>query len=179
MIVPSMLGPVTSYIFEGDPDLSGDTHAIALGGLGEVAFWSRRHGFGFLAPGLATLDMPYILNTAPPPADEQIALDLLNFPAAGIEAFAPDGQPVFDRLVKRLKPLPFGSIYGTTPVPPPLEGTSVEHYVVTEATEWLEAVYTSINITLVDWSREPAELRRVGQPWPKGGPVAAKRGDQP
>ncbi|SFR34048.1 GAD-like domain-containing protein [Litoreibacter janthinus] len=175
LIVPDMFASLTSYIFEGDPDLAGDTYAIAYGALGEVVFWSGRHGFGFLAPGLATLDMPYILDPTPPTGDAQIAQDLLTFPATGIESFDPAGAPVFERLQARFRPLPFGAIYGTTPVPPSLAGTPVEHYVVAEAADWLEAVYTNINITLVDWSRQPSELRRVGQPWPKGGPVAAIR----
>ncbi len=175
LIDPKWLAPLISYIFEGDVDLDGDCHAIALGDLGEVVIWSQRHGYGFLSPAVSSLDMRYILDPDPPSADDQILNELLHFPAEGIEAFDPDQQPLHQRLRQRLGPLPPGMIYGTTPVPPALEGTPLEHWVVAEAADWLEAVYTEMAITLVDWSRPNPDLRQVRGPWSQGGLMAAPR----
>ena len=161
---PARLAPLMSHILEGDPDLGSDVAAIAYGNLGELVLWSGRHGYGFLSPVLATLEMPNLTAPRPEPPEAQFARQVLQMPAELIEAFDPDQQPVHDRLVATLGNLPPGAIYGTTPVPPPLGGTPVGHYVVAELMDWLEAVYTEIGITLVDWTREPAEIRPVGPP---------------
>ncbi len=175
LVDPGELGPVMSHILSNDVDLGGDTHGIAVGVLGEVVVWSRRHGYGFLSPVLATLEMPYILTRVPPPTTQQIRQHVVQMSPELIEAFDPAREKVHARLVARLGSLQTWEVYGTTPVPPPLEGTPVEHYVIADAAEWLEAVYGEVTVTLVDWNREPADLRRVGEPWPEGGPVAAKR----
>ena len=169
LLDPARLAPVISYIFEGDPDLAGDVHAIAYGNLGEVVVWSGRYGYGFLSPVLSTLEMPNLTRTTAEPPETQFVQQVLDMPPELLDAYDPARQLVHDRLVSTLGRLPHGAIYGTTPVPPPLEGTPVENYVVAYVAEWLEAVYTEIAVTLVDWDLTPSDQRQIGQPWPRGG----------
>lgn len=175
LVEPRRFEPLMAYIFNGDPDLDGDTHTIALGGLGELILWSQRHGFGFLRPSLAALEVPYILSHGAPPADTQIADLVIPIRPPEIEAFDPEQQPVYDRLRARLGQLDNDDIYTATPAPPQLGGTPVEDYEVADALEWLEAVYSEMNIMLVDFDRDPIELRMVGQPWPAGMGAGTKR----
>lgn len=168
LLDPARLAPVISYIFEGDPDLAGDVHAIAYGNLGEVVLWSARYGYGFLSPVLSTLEMPNLTRGIAEPPEAQFIQQVLDMPPALIDAYDPARRLVHDRLVSTLGRLPYGTIYGATPVPPPLEGTPVENYVVADVAEWLEAVYTEIAVTLVDWDLTPSDQRRIGQPWPQG-----------
>lgn len=168
LVDPRRFTPLMEYIFEGDPDLDGDTHAIALGDFGELVLWSERYGFGFLTPMLSALDMPYILTATAPSADSQIADLLVPIKATGIEVFDTDLQPLHDRLRARLGPLEDDLIYAATPVPLPPEGTSEEDYLVADALEWLEAVYVEVHVTLMEWEPEMRQLRLIGQPWPPG-----------
>ncbi len=168
LLDPARLAPVISYIFEGDPDLDGDVHAIAYGNMGEVVLWSGRFGYGFLSPVLSTLEMPNLTRGAAELPDTQFVQQVLDMPPALIDAYDPARQLVHDRLVSTLGRLPYGAIYGATPVPPRLEGTPVGDYVVADVAEWLEAVYTEVAVTLVDWELTPSEQRQIGQPWPHG-----------
>ncbi|HRK42165.1 MAG TPA: GAD-like domain-containing protein [Gemmobacter sp.] len=175
LLDPRRLASVISFIFEGDPDLDGDVHAIAYGNLGEIVLWSGWYGYGFLSPVLATLEMPNLTRPLADPAEAQFITQVLDMPPEVLDAYDPARNPVHDRLVARLGPLPEGAIYGTTPVPPPLEGTPVEHYVIADAIEWLEAVYAEIAVTLVDWEMNPAEFRQIRQPWPQGAAPGSQR----
>ena len=168
LVDPARFAPLMSYIFEGDPDLDGNVQAIAYGSLGELVLWSGRHGYGFLSPALSTLEMPNLTGDSIAPPEAQFVDQVLHMPPELIDAYDPAREPVHDRLVAKLGPLPYGAIYGTTPVPPPLEGTPVEHYVVAEVRDWLEAVYAEIAVSLVDWARTPSQLRQIGEPWPAG-----------
>ncbi|MFD1796555.1 hypothetical protein FQV27_13525 [Paracoccus aurantiacus] len=165
LIEPSRYAPLMAYIFHGDPDFEGDTHAIALGDFGGLALWSERHGFAFLNPQLASVEAPFLLATDPPPSDAQIADMLIAMPEAAIEAFDPAGEPLHARLLARLGRLDHDDIYAATPAPSQLGGTPEPDYIVADALEWLEAVYTEMNVMLVDMSRNPIELRMIGQPW--------------
>ena len=175
LVDPRRFEPLMGYIFHGDPDLAGDTHVIGLGDLGELALWSERHGFGFLSPLLATLEVPYIIAPAAPSADAQVADLLIPIPPSAIEAFDPQHQPLHERLRARLGRLDNDDIYAATPAPPRLGGTPIEDYEVADGPEWLEAVYAEMNITLVDYQRVPSELRLVGQAWPPGLVATRKR----
>ncbi|MDO5604356.1 MAG: GAD-like domain-containing protein [Paracoccus sp. (in: a-proteobacteria)] len=175
---PGWLAPLMSYLFEGDVDLDGDCHAIAIGNLGEVVIWSERHGFGLLSPVLSTLTLPYLLTPVPPAPDAQIRDHVLGLSERAIEAFDPDGEPVHDRLVERFGPLEPGMIYGATPVPPRLGGTPVKDYVIADAAEWLEAVYTEMAVSIFDYDRDPQVLRMVGEDWPAGLRAASRGGAQ-
>lgn len=166
LINPLTLKPLIAFLTEGDPDIDHDTHAVALGNLGEVVVWSERHGVGLLTWPLSTLQMTYMKDERPPSPDEQILADLLMLPANVFETTDPMGKPVHDRLVERLGRLSGMDIYGATPVPPEPGATPVEDYVVADALEWLEANYTEMDVDLVDWSRTPARLRTLRQPWP-------------
>lgn len=174
LIPPQYLGGLMSYITEDDADLGNDTHAIAIGDLGEIALWSERHGFGFLSPQYRAIYMPYITSPRMPPPDQQITEHVLRLHPETIEARDPGGKPVYERLVAHLGDLPPLCIYGTTPVPPPLEGTPVEHYVIAAANDWLEATYTSgIAVDIIfDWTRVDANgeilHRGLREPWPPG-----------
>ncbi len=175
LVDPQRFTALIEYILRGDPDLEGDTHAIALGDFGELALWSGRHGFGLLRPVPAALEMPYILDGDAPPADSQIADLLVPICASVIEAFDPDQQPLHERLRARLGPLENDLIYAATPAPPDPGGTPEPDYLIADAVEWLEAVYTEMNVTLVDFERDPFELRAIGQPWPGGGAARRER----
>ena len=140
-----------------------------------VALWSERHGFGFLSPLLAALEMPFILAPLAPPADTQIADLLIATRPSAIEAFDPEQQPLHERLRARLGRLEHDDIYAATPAPPRLGGTPIEDYEVADALEWLEAVYTQMNVTLVDYQRVPFQLRMIGDPWPSGLVAGQKR----
>lgn len=179
LVDPARLAPVMSFVFGEDPDFAGDTHAIAYGDLGEVVVWSERYGYGFLSPVLSTIEMPALTadplptQRAPKRALTRAALDqqfvdmVLHLPADLIETFDPSGEKLHARLKKRLGPPPDGMIYGTTPVPPPAAGSPIEHYVLAEVTDWLEAVYTSVGVSVVDWGRPSPMIRFVGEPWPR------------
>ncbi len=175
LVDPRRFEPLMGYIFHGDPDLAGDTHVIGLGDLGELALWSERHGFGFLSPLLAALEMPFILTAQAPAADTQIADQLIPMPPSAIEAFDAEQQPLHDRLRARLGRLERDDIYAATPAPPQLSGTPIDDFLVADALEWLEAVYTVMNITLVDYQRVPFQLRMIGDPWPPGLAAGQKR----
>ncbi|NHF74319.1 GAD-like domain-containing protein [Paracoccus xiamenensis] len=168
LVDPRRFEPLMAYVFHGDPDLAGDTHVIGLGDLGELALWSERHGFGFLSPLLAAVEIPFILSASAVPADTQIADLLIAMPHSAIEAFDPEQRPLHDRLQARLGRLEQDDIYAATPVPPQVAGTPIEDYEVADAVEWLEAVYTAMNVTLVDYQRAPFQLRMIGAPWPPG-----------
>lgn len=181
LIAPNYLDALVSHITGDDADLGGDTHAIAIGDLGEVVLWSGRHGFGFLSPQYRAIYMPHITNPRMPPADQQIAEHVLRLHTETIEARDPGGKPVYARLEKQLGALPPLCIYGTTPVPPPLEGTPVDHYVIADACDWLEATYTSgIVVDIIfDWTRADANgeilHRALREPWPPGIETASRR----
>lgn len=145
LVDPRRFEPLMGYVFHGDPDLAGDTHVIGLGDLGELVLWSERHGFGFLSPLLAALEMPYILSPTAPAADTQIADLLIPMVPSAIEAFDPEQQPVHERLRARLGRLDHDNIYAATPAPPRPGGTPVEDYEVADALEWLEAVYPTFS----------------------------------
>lgn len=175
LVDPRRFEPLMGYIFQDDADLAGDIHVIGLGDLGELALWSERHGFGFLSPLLASLELPYILSSVPPAADTQIADLLIPMHHSAIEAFDHEQQPLHERLRARLGRLDHDNIYAATPAPPQLGGTPIEDYVVADALEWLEAVYTQMNVTLVDYQRVPFQLRMIGDPWPAGVVAGQKR----
>jgi hypothetical protein len=175
LIDPKRLAGLVAYVFQGDPDLDGDMHAIAHGNLGEVVLWSRRYGFGLLSPVLGTLEMPNLTRSVVEPADAQFVEQVVQMMPDVLEAYDPDQMPVHDRLVARLGALPPGAIYGTTPAPPPLGGTRVEDYVVADIMEWLEAVYTEMAVSLVDWDLATPQLRQIGQPWAPGTRASAVR----
>ncbi|MBA4490651.1 GAD-like domain-containing protein [uncultured Paracoccus sp.] len=175
LVDPRRFEPLMGYVFHGDPDLAGDTHVIGLGDLGELALWSERHGFGFLSPLTAALEMPYIIAPDAPSADTQIADLLIAIPASAIEAFDHQHQPLHDRLHQKLGRLDHDEIYAATPVPPRLGGTPIEDYEIADGPEWLEAVYAVMNVTLVDYQRDPFELRMVGSAWPAGMAATRKR----
>ena len=143
--------------------------------------WSERHGFGLLSADMRTLEMPYILEREPPHADTQIIDMVLQTPKELLEVYDQDQAPVHDRLLARLGSLPIGAIYGTTPAPAPPGGTPVEHYVVADAIDWLEAVYTAVRVSLINWDFVSEDqvymrsLRIVGDLWPAEGPHAARR----
>lgn len=167
-IDPARLAPVISFIFGDDPDFAHDTHAIAYGDLGEVIVWSQRYGYGFLSPVLSTIEMPNLTAQTLTPPEPQFIDMVLNLPADLIETFDPAGEKVYDRLTKLLGPLPYGMMYGTTPAPPPAEGIPVDHYVIAEVDDWLEAVYTERAVSVVDWGRPQPMIRFLGKPWPRG-----------
>ena len=175
LVDPARYQPLMNYVFNGDPDLGGDTHAVALGDMGELVVWSERHGYGFLSPVLCSLELPYLLVTDPPPADTQIADHLVMMPAARIEAWDDQRKPLHDRLRARLGPLEHDMIYAATPAPPRPGGTPVEDYLVADALEWLEAIHTEMNVSIMDFRREPFQLRIVGQPWPPGMAAGRKK----
>lgn len=180
LIDPARLAPILAYIIEDDPDLDGDTHAIAYGDLGEVVVWSARWGFGFLSPVLLALTVPGLTSPAQsglvsadgdtgprppglsPAADAQFVRLVLRMPPEMIEAFDPAQAPVHDRVAERLGPLPPGFIYGTPVAPPPLGGTPAEAFVPAELTEWLEGCYGNASVSLSDWDRDPPTQRLVG-----------------
>ncbi|MBL3576306.1 hypothetical protein JMK10_06200 [Rhodovulum sulfidophilum] len=163
---PARLAGLMSHIFANDPDLGGDSHAIAYGDLGELVLWSERHGYGFLMPTLAALEVPNLTGPEAMPPDQQFIEYVLRMPPELIEAFDPEQQMVHARLVERLGPLPAGMIYGATPVPPSAGGTPVENYVLAEVEDWLEAVYTEMRVSLVDWSRTSPQIRFIGDGLP-------------
>ena len=175
LVDPRRFEPLMGYVFHGDPDLAGDTHVIGLGDLGELALWSQRHGFGFLSPLLAALEMPFILSPTAAPADNQIADLLIRMSPSAIEAFDPEQQPLHERLRAKLGRLERDDIYAATPAPPQLGGTPIEDYEVADAVEWLEAVYQAMNVTLVDYQHVPFQLRMIGDPWPPGLIAGPKR----
>lgn len=169
LVDPTRYEPLMALLFEGDPDFDGDTHVIALGDMGQLALWSERHGFAFLMPSLLTLETPHLLAAAPPSPDQQIAELLLGLKAEHIETFDPQGEPVHERLRLQLGPLDGEDIYAATPVPPAPGGTEPEDYVLADALEWLEALITESEITLVDWRRRDPTLRLARHAWPKDG----------
>jgi hypothetical protein len=169
------LAGLVAFIFQDDPDLGGDVHAIAHGNLGEVVLWSRRYGFGLLSPVLGTLEMSNLTKAVAEPPEAQFVAQVVQMPPEVLEAYDPDQMPVHDRLVARLGALPPGAIYGTTPAPPPLGGTRIEDYVVADIVEWLEAVYTDMAVSLVDWESASPQLRQIGQPWAPGTRASAVR----
>ena len=164
-----------AYLTEDDVDLDGDTHAIARGDLGEVAIWSERHGFGWLTWPSPSLFMIYMMDPAPPSPDEQILVELLRASPEGLDVIDMDGDPLHDRVAVRLGPLEGMEIYAPTPVPARVHEALVETFVVADAMEWMEANYSGIAITLVDWLRDSPMLRRLREPWPQGGPRSPER----
>ncbi|KIT16874.1 GAD-like domain-containing protein [Jannaschia aquimarina] len=169
LVDPALFRPFLSYLTEGDVDLHGDTHAIALGNMGELAVWSERYGFGLLTWPIPSLQMTYMMDRSPPPSEDQIVTELLNMPAEVLDVWDANGDPMHDRIAAKLGPIERWEIYGATPTPArPLE-VPVEDYVVADAIEWLEAHYTQMTTQLVDWLRPGSPiLRAVGRPWPEG-----------
>ncbi|MCG7628584.1 hypothetical protein MHM88_12275 [Epibacterium sp. MM17-32] len=161
LLEPARLAGLMDFIFGNDPELAGDTHAIAYGNLGELMVWSQRHGFGFLSPILSTLEMPNLTGDTAIPAERQIRERLLQIPPQMIEVHDGAQQPLYDRLAAALGPLPDGMVYAPRILPPRPGGRPVEDYGIVPLETCLEDLYTAYQVSIVDWARANPMLRFV------------------
>ncbi len=171
IIDPALAAPLVDFLFAGDADFEGDTHAIAIGAFGQMTLWSQRHGLVDLNTMMTAIEAPYLIDPglAPPP-DMQIVEGLLDMPAIMTDAYDEEGQPLFDRVRALLGPLAPPMIYASTPAPPRVADLDPDNFVLADAREWIEAVLGESSITLVDWRRDQPDLRLIGDPWPPGQP---------
>ena len=169
IIDPQYAAPLVEFLFAGDPDFAGDTHAIAIGAFGQMTLWSERHGLVDFNTMMTAIEAPYLIapQSAPPP-DTQIADGFLDIPPQMLEAYGADSQQLFDPVRKLLGPLEPVMIYASTPAPPTASDLIAKNFVLADAREWIEAVITENSTTLVDWQSESPDLRLIGDPWPDG-----------
>lgn len=171
IIDPDLAAGLVDFLFAGDPDFQGDTHAIAIGAFGQMTLWSQRHGLVDLNTMMTAIEAPYLVDPGlAPSADEQIVEGLLDMPAMMTDAYDEEGEPLFDRVRARLGALEPPMIYASTPAPPSVADLRPENFVLADAREWIEAVLGESLVTLVDWRRDHPDLRLIGDPWPPGQP---------
>lgn len=163
LCIPRSLQSVVNQLFDGDPDLGGDTYALAYGPFGDLVAWNARHQMVYVNMQLSAVDVPALVRPAARAPDDLAVLDgLLRLPLGVLDAYDAHAQPMFQPARDRYGELPALHIYGMFPPAPKNEPFIVENHRIIEAEEWLSLKLSDAAFQLADMQAQRFELRRIG-----------------
>jgi hypothetical protein len=163
---PRRYHSVLEAVFTGDPDISAqETHVFGFSAFGELFAWNETHGAinVDLVNGWVLSDR---LSEPETERDQNMSLVarvlISNYPDTDV--FDTNGKGMFSRVLKRLGPLPYGSIYGFRPILALGGPRDPARLSVYEALAHMTLLSQATQFKLMDTSSiEPRVLRMIGQ----------------
>lgn len=164
LCIPRSLHAPVRSLFHGDPDLGGDTLALAYGAFGDLVAWNPRHQMVQVNMQLSSVEAPSLLRPETRlPDDASVFQGLMNLIPGTLDAFDEDGQEMFTRARETYGPLPPLHIYAMFPPAPRDEAFALENHRPIDVDEWLSLKVSEAQFTLDDPDGGRFGLRPIGK----------------
>ncbi len=163
--MPGTLDGVEARMFDGDPDLGGDTTIVAYGAMGNLLAWNMRHGPVLVVPVGGAVQVPGLFRPSERlPDDAELLRYLRELHPFFFDQVDSENEQMLERVRGRLSALRAGQVYALYPVQG-LLGTSygVENVAVDEIADYLGAVATGKVLILHDYEGQSLNIREIGE----------------